>query len=276
MNIPLSKTNKSALEVAKMIATLSGDIILRKFNTELDISFKGRTDVVTDADRESEESAIQCIQSEYPDHNILSEESDPFNQGSQYTWIVDPIDGTKNYASGIPHFCIVAALGKTDPISQTIEIITAVTYDPIRKEMFYAEKGQGAFLNEQPLNISKKTKVMDSILGFDLGYVDDKATTALEMVTNDLWPNLQGLRLMGSSALGLAYVASNRIDLYFHHSLSAWDLSSGLLLIREAGGDIVDKLGNTANIFSGSIIASNKAILEDFSNITSKSPWRFA
>ena len=110
MNTPLSATNKSALEVAQQAATISGQYILSRFSTDLTISFKGRTDIVTDADTQSEKLAMAFIQQEYPSHNILSEESDPFNQGSEYTWIIDPIDGTKNYASGIPHFCVVVAL----------------------------------------------------------------------------------------------------------------------------------------------------------------------
>ena len=274
MTTPLSKNKKTALMVAKETAIISGEYILSRFNTDLDISFKGRTDIVTDADTHSEELAITHLNSEYPDHNILSEESDPFDQGSDYTWIIDPIDGTKNYAAGIPHFCVVVALGKMDPATRTIDIITGVTFDPVRNEMFTAVKGEGAYLNDKPIKISSKSKLLDSILGFDLGYVDDKATSALAMIHQDLWPDIQGFRLMGSSALGLAYAACNRIDLYFHHSLSAWDVASGLLLVREAGGEVQTKFGDPANIFSGGIIASNPSILEDFKNITSSSEWR--
>ena len=274
MNIPISETNKSALLVAQEAATISGNYIQSRFNTEMKISFKGRTDIVTDVDTQSEKLAIDYLKSEYPHHNILSEESDPFDQGSEYTWIIDPIDGTKNYASGIPHFCVVVALGITDPVTRTIDIIVGVTFDPVRNEMFAAEKGQGAFLNGEPIHISDKSKVIDSILGFDLGYVDDKATSALAMIHQDLWPNLQGFRLMGSSALGLAYAACSRIDLYFHHSLSAWDVASGLLLVREAGGEVHTKTGEPAHIFSGSIIASNSSILKDFDKVTTLSTWR--
>ncbi len=274
MTTPLSKNKKTALMVAKETAIISGEYILSRFNTDLDISFKGRTDIVTDADTHSEELAITHLNAEYPDHNILSEESDPFDQGSDYTWIIDPIDGTKNYAAGIPHFCVVVALGKMDPATRTIDIITGVTFDPVRNEMFTAVKGEGAYLNGKPIKISSKSKLLDSILGFDLGYVDDKATSALAMIHQDLWPDIQGFRLMGSSALGLAYAACNRIDLYFHHSLSAWDVASGLLLVREAGGEVQTKFGDPANIFSGGIIASNPSILEDFKNITSSSEWR--
>ena len=261
------------MEVAIEAANISGSYIPSKFNTDLTISFKGRTDIVTDADTQSETLAMSFIQKEYPDHNILSEESDAFDQGSEFTWIIDPIDGTKNYASGIPHFCVVVALARTDRQTRTLDIITGVTFDPIRNEMFTAEIGCGSYLNGEKLHISDKTQVIDSILGFDLGYVDDKATSALEMIHKDLWPNLQGFRLMGSSALGLAYAAAGRIDLYFHHSLSAWDVASGLLLVREAGGEIITKSGDPAHCFSGSIIASNRRVLTDFQKITKESTW---
>ena len=104
--------------------------------------------------------------------------------------------------------------------------------------MFTAEQDQGAFLNGTKLNITEQTKVLDSLLGFDMGYVGEKATLALDLI-RDLWPNMQGIRLMGSSALGLAYAAASRLDIYFHHSLSPWDIASGLLIVKEAGG-IVD------------------------------------
>ena len=167
---------------------------------------------------------------EYPDFGILSEESAPVSGASPYTWVVDPIDGTRNFAEGIPHFCVVVAIADGD------QVVCGVTYDPVRDEMFSRPKGvHGASLNGQPITVSDRDDIDEAVLGFDLGYNFDQAKLLLELAAG-VWPRVQGYRLMGSSALSLAYAACGRIDLYFHHSLSAWDIASGVLLAREAGG----------------------------------------
>lgn len=265
--VPVSQSGRSALEVSIEAAQRAGQIIRDRFQTEKEISFKGRANIVTDVDLEAEKAILGLVRTEYPEFGILSEESDPIKTGSPYTWIVDPIDGTRNFAEGIPHFCVVVALAKGN------EVVVGVTYDPMKEELFTAEQGRGAFLNGSPMSVSQRQEIADSILGFDLGYVDEKAGLALDMV-RALWPGLQALRLMGSSALGLAYAAAGRTDLYFHHFLSPWDIASGLLLAREAGGQVVDKQGQPASLYTPSVIVSSPRLINRFLKATEGLEWR--
>ena len=153
------------------------------------------------------------------------------------------------------------------------DIVMGVTYDPIKEETFTAQLGQGALLNGEPMSVSDRQEIPQCVLGFDLGYYDDKAATALDMIRH-LWPGFQTMRLMGSSALGMAYAAAGRLDLYFHHSLSPWDSASGLLLAREAGGNVVDRQGQDANLFTPSVIVSSQPLIDRFLEDTEGLEWR--
>ena len=265
--IPPSQSGRTALEVSIEAAQRAGEVIRERFLTEKEISFKGRADIVTDVDLAAEKVILDLVREEYPQFSILSEESNPIETGSPYTWVIDPIDGTRNFAEGIPHFCVVVALAKGS------DMVVGVTYDPIKEETFTAESGRGAFLNGTPISVSERLEILNCVLGFDLGYVDQKAGTALDMI-RFLWPGFQTMRLMGSSALGMAYAAAGRIDLYFHHSLSPWDSASGLLLAREAGGNVVDRQGNDANLFTPSVIVSSPHLIERFLQATDGLEWR--
>lgn len=264
---PRSKSGKTALDVAVEAAKLAGGIIRERFRTVKEINFKGRKDIVTDVDLAAEKAILGLLLEEFPDFGVLAEESKPLEAESPFTWVVDPLDGTRNYAAGVPHFCTVVALSYGD------RPVVGVTYDPMRDEMFSAEQGQGAYLNGDRLEISENLKVSEALLGCDLGYVDEKAGLALDMIRS-LWPDMISLRLMGSSALGVAYAAANRVDLYFHHSLSPWDIASGHVLIQEAGGVIVDKQGQPADLRTPSVIASNQQLVNDFLKRTDGHPWR--
>jgi myo-inositol-1(or 4)-monophosphatase len=265
--LPESQSGRSVLEVCIDAARQGGDLVRSRFLTEKKVSFKGWANIVTDVDLESEKAVLGLLASEFPHFNILSEESEPVTSDSTYTWVVDPIDGTRNFAQGIPHFCVVVALAKGS------DVVAGVTYDPMKDELFTAELGQGAFLNGTRISVSTREEIPESILGFDLGYVDERAGLALDMVRS-LWPRMQGMRLMGSSALGLAYAAAGRLDLYFHHLLSPWDVASGLLLVKEAGGNVVDKQGQPANLFTPSVIASNSKLIGRFLQATEGLEWR--
>ena len=240
--IPVSTSGRSGLDVAIDAARRAGKVILDRYHTQKEISFKGRADVVSDVDLLAEKAVLELVQEEYPSFGVLSEESAPVASKSGYTWVVDPLDGTRNYVMGVPHFCVVVALALQE------DVLLGVTYDPVREEMFVAEKGKGAYVNDVPMEVSQKQEITDCTLGFDMGYVDEKAGIALDMV-RALWPGIQGLRLMGSAALGAAYAASGRTDIYFHHHLSPWDIASGLLLVSEAGGYVVDRHGQPATLF---------------------------
>lgn len=265
--VPPSQSGRSALEVSIEAARRAGEVIKDRFLTEKEVRFKGRADIVTDVDLAAERIILDLVQSEYPQFSILSEESNPIETGSPFTWVIDPIDGTRNFAEGIPHFCVVVALARGS------DVVVGVTYDPIKEEIFTAELGQGAMLNGEPISVSTRNEIPDCVLGFDLGYVDDKAATALDMIRS-LWPGFQTMRLMGSSALGMAYAAAGRVDLYFHHSLSPWDSASGLLLAREAGGNVVDRQGEDANLFTPSVIVSSNYLINGFLEATQGMEWR--
>jgi myo-inositol-1(or 4)-monophosphatase len=265
--IPSSADGQGALEVAAEAARRAGSVVRERLHGPKSVNFKGRADVVTDVDIQAEELALGYLRAEYPDFSILSEESEPVRTGSSYTWVVDPLDGSRNYASGIPHFSVVVGLAWKG------EVVLGVTYDPIRDELFSAEKGKGAFLNGVPISASPNREIPDCLLGFDMGYIGEPAVSALDMVKH-LWPAVQGIRIMGSGALGLAYAACGRMDIYFHHRLYPWDIASGLLLVQEAGGNVVDRHGMPATLDSQSVIASSPHLIDRFLVATEGLEWR--
>ena len=267
--LPTTAGGDSALDVALEATRAAGEIISNGWNSDRQITFKGRADIVTDIDVAAESAILEILTGAFPDFGILAEESRPVAGSSPYRWVVDPLDGTRNYAQSIPHFCTIVALAKDD------EIVAGVVYDPVREETFTAALGQGAFLNGDPISVTDTTELSRSLLSFDLGYVDEKAGLALDMLRS-LWPGMYSVRLMGSAGLGLAYAAAGRVDLFFHHSLSPWDVAAGLIIAREAGGEVVDRQGNRAGLFTPSVICSSPALIDDFLSATDGLPWRTA
>ena len=255
------------MDVALEAARAGGRILTDRWLTDKEVSYKGRADIVTDVDLAAEKAILDLLRDEYPDFGILSEESEPIRADSPYTWVVDPLDGTRNYANGVPHFCTVVGLARGDGV------VLGVTYDPVAQELFTAESGKGAYLNGAPLSVTQSQEMSESLLSFDLGYVDEKAGLALDMIRG-LWPGIQSMRLMGSAALGMAYAAAGRVDLYFHHSLSPWDMVAGLVLVQEAGGTVVDRQGRPANLSTPSVIASSHHLIGRFLRATEGSEWR--
>jgi len=261
--MPLSQSGKSTLEVATEAARKAGEILKTHFREKTQVKYKGRANIVTDVDLQSEKSLKSILQAEYPDHSILSEESQAIAGNSSYKWILDPLDGTNNYSFGIPFFCIVIALVKGK------EVLLGIVYDPLRDEMFLTQKGKGAVLNNSPIHVTAKKIVRDSLIGLDLGYVDENGKKSLEFITR-LWPALYAYRIMGSAALGMAYTACGRLDLYFHLFLYPWELACGSLLVTEAGGLVTDLEGTPLRTWEGSVIASNKSVHTDFLKILSE------
>jgi len=256
-NLPVAESGKNALEVAIAAAKEAGEILLAHFGSVRQIKHKSQGNLVTDADILSEKLIIDFLKREYPDFGILSEESNPSASVSGYTWVVDPLDGTNNYTYGIPFFCVNIALVQDE------DILLGITYDPMRGELFQAEKGKGAYLNDSPIRISAISSLQESLIGLDLGYSHDRGSQMLDTV-NRLWGQVHCVRLMGSSSLGLAYVACGRVSLYFHRYLFPWDIASGLLLVREAGGEVVDWQGRPANFRDTELVASNLTLQREF------------
>ena len=262
--LPASQSGKNAFEVACEAAKQAGEILKACFRTESRVQYKGRANIVTDVDMQSEKCLKTLLQAEYPDHSILSEESQAITGNSSYKWILDPLDGTNNYSFGIPFFSIVIALVEGS------DVLLGLVYDPLRDEMFSAQKGKGAVLNNLPICVTAKKTVRDSLIGLDLGYVDENGKKSLEFITS-LWPRMYAYRIMGSAALGMAYTACGRLDLYFHLFLYPWELASGSLLVTEAGGKVTDLEGKPLKVWQNSVLASNRTIHSDFLRILRES-----
>lgn len=190
-------------------------------------------DLVTEIDRLSEEILINRIKENFPGHDILSEEIGLKDQFSSYRWIIDPLDGTTNYAQGLPIFAISIAL---EYKSQTV---LGLVYAPLLRQMFWALKGQGAFLNEQRLSVNQKSELLQSVLA--TGFPYDRAVHPDNNVNyfSHLVPKVRGIRRMGSAAYDLANVAAGNLDGYWELNLSPWDVAAGALLVEEAGGKVI-------------------------------------
>ncbi len=266
-DIPLSATGKTAEQVAREAIALARRTLVRGFQKQKQVYFKGRGNVVTDTDYRAESLILNHLRQEFPGFSILSEEKGAVQGSTGYTWIVDPLDGSRNFASENPHFAINLALAHEG------EMLLAFTCDPLRRELFHACKSGGAFLNGKPISVSRHENIAASVLATDMGYDEEMALRALEMLAG-LWPGMQTIRIMGSAALGLAYAACGRVDLYFHHALAPWDVMSGLLLVREAGGVVTTGSGSPADFRTPSIIATNAPIHAEFMEKTGGSGWR--
>jgi myo-inositol-1(or 4)-monophosphatase len=270
VHLPLSRSGREALDVASRAAEEAGSLLLKHMHGQLKLGHKeGRANLVTDVDILAEKTVIGVLQSEFPDFNILSEESLPVSRDSQFTWVIDPLDGTNNYVHGVPFFCVAIGLAAGE------EAILGVIYDPVRKELFTAQKERGAALNGQPISIAQRTSTKEAFLGCDLGYDADKGKAMLDLVKVP-WPDIGGLRLMGSAALGLAYVACGRLDAYVHLCLYPWDLAAAIALVEESGGRITDSQGRPASIDSKDVVAGNEALHREFLKlIQGQAPLRF-
>lgn len=272
-NIPTSPSGlsgRSALDVALEAAGVAGAILVERFQSGVEVTAKGRGNVVTDVDVAAEKAVIAVLLREYPDIPVMGEEGDPKEMPAAdkgWLWIVDPLDGTRNFASNVPHFSTVVALAY-DGLVQV-----GVNHDPIRGETFHAVRGGGAFLNGARISVTKDEHLADGILGLDLSYIDEGAADQLRLVA-DLWPGMQTARILGSAALGLSYVAAGRFHVFFHHKLEPWDQAAGLLLVEEAGGLSTDRYGAPASLFSDGTVAAGPALHAEFMELTDGMPWR--
>ena len=214
-------------------------VLIRDFGEveKLQVSNKGPSDFVTNADLKAEKIIIEELKRAKPNYSILSEEKGLENNKDSKTWVIDPIDGTINFLHGIPHFAISIALQDNN------EIIAGIIYDPIKDEMFYAEKNNGAYFNNQRMKVSKKNIIEDCLFA-----------TGNKIDYNQELP----VRKSGCAALDMAYVASGRYDGYFQKNLNLWDIAAGIIIVKEAGG-ILNEI-NLSNIREIKIIASNNSI----------------
>jgi myo-inositol-1(or 4)-monophosphatase len=234
----------------------------RYFNGTFTISSKATiNDLVTEADHASEKAIFKVIQQNHPDHFILSEETGSMPTQSNIKWIIDPIDGTINFANGIPICCV--SIG----VEENGEMIMGAVYNPFMNELFFAEKGKGAFLNDQPIKVSTKNNLLTSCLvtGFPYQYLDTE-NGPLQIFEKLIRKSIP-VRRLGSAALDLCWTAAGRFDGFYEHKLQAWDSAAGFLIVQEAGGTVTDLKGEKYNPYQPGIIASNGQIHDQLLNL---------
>lgn len=267
MNQPVSGRGETALEVAWRCAD-EATAILRAYVGRASVAgVKGRGNVVTEADLRVEQMVRATLGEAFPGHAILSEETGADERSDEWMWVVDPLDGTKNFSRGIPHFCFSIAL------CYRSEPVVALIRHPLLNETFSAVRGEGANLDGQQMHVSDVESVQDGVLALDLGYDDRRAGRQIEL-SRHLWPGMQSLRIAGSAALGLAFVAAGRWDLFAHMDLQPWDSAAGLLLVREAGGVVTERDGGEGTIFSRDLVAGPPAVHADFLRLAEGRPWQ--
>ena len=217
--------------------------------------------MVTEADHASEKAIIDVIKLAYPGHFILSEETGEIVTDSEYKWIIDPIDGTVNFANGIPICCVSIGLEKAG------QMLLGAVYNPLMNEMFFAEKGQGAFLNDKKISVSSKTEVIKSCLvtGFPYTYLD-MPNGPLEVFERFIRKGIP-VRRLGSAAIDLCWVAAGRFDGFYEHHLQAWDAAAGFLIVEEAGGKVTDYKGDYYSPYQPHLLATNGKIHEEMLDI---------
>ena len=268
VDIPKSRSGKDVSDVAVPLMRKTGELLLKRFDEEKNVREKGRANIVTDVDYEAEALILERLREEYPDFGVLAEESgEGGGADSPYVWIVDPLDGTRNYALGVPYFATTIALAHEG------EVLYGVTFDPCRDELFEGRRGGGAFCNGKALQVADRTSLSMATLALDMGYNDAMAGFALKLLDR-LWPGMQGIRIMGSAALGVAYAAAGRTDVYFHHNLAPWDIAAGVVIAQEAGAVVTDRDGAPITLESPSIIVANETLKNDFLRVTDGLAWR--
>jgi len=224
---------------------------------------------VTDTDLACEEAILGVIRDAFPEARILSEETSPevadWDQG--WLWVVDPIDGTSNFARGIPSFVVNIALCFDG------EPVLGLTHQPATGDEFLAVRGRGLLVNGEESRVSPVESLAEALMGMGMGYQYDRAKLMLGLLA-DLWPAVQMMQNIGTAALGMAYAASGRFDLYFHSYLFPWDVAPGIVQVREAGGLVLDRDGAEATIYSEGFIAGAPGPVKGLAGATAGRTWR--
>jgi len=241
-------------------------VIIRDFGEieNLQVSLKGPGDYVTASDKKVEKILIEELQKARPNYSILSEEIGEINNDDSFKWIIDPIDGTSNFLHGIPHFGISIGL------EHNKEIICGIVYDPIKDEMFTAEKGNGAYINNQRMRVSARSKLKDCII-FSGGprFKSENKDLAFEEYKKFSSRVNIAIRKLGSASLDMAYVAAGRCDGFWQRDLNYWDIAAGIILVKEAGGFVIDFRGNDDYVENKTILVSNSKINKEMLEVLS-------
>jgi len=253
----------SYLEVAIEAAREAGGILLTELDRPVNISYKGDVDIVTQADKRSEQAIVTRLRTHFPKHAIVGEEggaqsaTSADTSGSKFTWYVDPLDGTTNFAHGFPWFCVSIGLAEGAPGKE--ELLAGVVYQPVTQELFTAAKGEGAYRNNKRIHVSKIDKLATSLLGTGFPAHKRAQNPNIHYYWNFTLRS-HGVRRAGSAALDLASVACGRFDGFWEFGLNPWDTAAGVLLVREAGGTVTDFAGQPYQLGARELLASNTLI----------------
>lgn len=242
------------LKAAKGAAQKAGQFLKDSIDSAQEITFKGSVDLVTNLDKQSQSMIFKCLSDSFPGHDFLAEEGLSEEKGAEFRWIIDPLDGTTNYAHKFPIFTVSIALEKENGV------VLGVIYDPLREEMFTALKGEGAFLNERKIGVSSVDDLDKSLVA--TGFPYDLRVSDVNNINhfNNFVTRVQAIRRCGSAAMDLCYVACGRFDGFWELKLQPWDMAAGALIVEEAGGQISDFLGREFTIYDTEILASNGLI----------------
>ena len=268
-NLVVSNNPESFVPAMSAIAREAGALLMHYFHQHLKIEYKGEADLVTAADRASEVLIRERIREKWPTHDVLGEEQGLSDQGSEYRWYIDPLDGTTNFAHGFPVFCVSMGLERRSS-GQPGERIAAVIYDPTRDELFSAEQGRGAHLNAEAIHVSKAATLKESLLA--TGFPSQKRHKNPNIYFyHQITLHSHGVRRAGSAALDLCNVAAGRFDGFWEFNLNPWDTAAGVLIVQEAGGKVTRFDGSQFEINSRETVASNglihDALLQEFTDI---------
>jgi myo-inositol-1(or 4)-monophosphatase len=244
------------LETAVEIAREAGALLANYFERRVAFELKGEFDLVTEADRASEKLVVEKLRSYFPSHAIVAEEGSGHPGSSEYRWYVDPLDGTTNFAHSFPMFNVTLGLERAG------EMIAGVIYDPLRQEMFTAERGGGAYVNHRRIHVSHTKRLSDSLAS--TGFPSRKRSHNVNIhFYYQLAMASHGVRRTGSAALDLAYVASGRLDFFWEFGLKPWDQAAGTLLVEEAGGRVSDMSGGALSITASDHLLADNGLLHE-------------
>ncbi len=254
------------LKTAVSAARLAGDIILKKLGhlSKEDVQTKQAFDFVTRVDRWSESVIMQTIREKFPSHRFLTEETLKQEDTGDYRWIIDPLDGTTNYIHSYPMFSVSIAL------EYESDIILGVVFDPVRDELFYALRGEGAYLNNRPIKVSSIKDLGSCLIATGFPFRAKDMIDVYLAAFKEIFYGVSDIRRAGSAAIDLAYVAAGRFEGFFELKLSPWDIAAGSIIIQEAGGIITDFGGRKEYIATGNIVAGNKSIQPEILRIVKK------
>ncbi len=258
----MNSLDQTPLAVARNAALEAGGILRGSLKTDFQVSKKGPINLVTEIDLRAEALIIELIERHFPDHSVLSEERDEKVGSSPYRWVIDPIDGTTNYAHGYPCFCVSIAL-EVEGIPQL-----GVVYDPMANELFWAERNRGAYLNEEPIRVSEVREPIESLVATGFPYDPEERDRNLELFAR-VTRSVRGVRRDGSAALDLCYVACGRFDGFWEVSLNPWDVAAGQLIVAEAGGRVTRFDESPCGIEGSEVLASNSKIHAALSKLLS-------